>query len=58
MFDPIVQVKLLGTLDASAILGLVPLQILTEGELVTIGVGLTVTVIIYGTPAQLSLIHI
>ena len=43
---PIVQVKLLGTDDVKTILGLVPLQILTEGELVTVGAGLTVTVIV------------
>lgn len=42
---PIVHEKLLGVLDVNAILGPVPLQELAVGELVTIGVGLTVTVI-------------
>ncbi len=43
---PIVQAKLLGTLDINVIFGLVPLQVLAVGELVTIGSGLTVTVIV------------
>jgi hypothetical protein len=42
---PIVQAKLLGVLDVKEIFGPVPLQVLAVGELVTIGVGLTVTVI-------------
>jgi hypothetical protein len=42
---PIVQAKLLGALDVKVIFGPVPLQMLAVGELVTIGVGLTVTVI-------------
>jgi len=49
---PIVQLKVLGTDDVKPILGLVPLQMLSAGELVTVGAGLTVTVIIYGTPAH------
>ena len=43
---PIVHAKLLGTLDVNAIFGPVPLQVPAVGELVTIGVGLTVTVIV------------
>jgi hypothetical protein len=42
---PIVQAKLLATLDVNAIFGPVPLQVLAVGVLVTIGAGLTVTVI-------------
>jgi hypothetical protein len=43
---PTVQLKLPGTLDVNTIFGLVPLQVLAIGELVTIGVGRTVTVIV------------
>jgi hypothetical protein len=42
---PIIHAKLLGTLDVKVIFGPVPLHMLAVGELVTIGVGLTVTVI-------------
>jgi hypothetical protein len=47
---PTVQLKLPGTLEARAIFGLVPLQVLAVGELVTIGEGRTVTNIVYGIP--------
>lgn len=43
---PIVQVKVLGALDVSAILVAVPLQIAAVFAVVTTGVGFTVTVII------------
>jgi len=43
---PSVQLKLLAIEDVKPILGLVPLQILSAGELVTAGAGLTVTVIV------------
>ena len=49
---PIVQLKVLGALDVIVIFGLVPLHILTVAGLVTIGLGLTVTVIVYGVPAH------
>ena len=49
---PIVQVKLLATLDVNAILGLVPLQVLAVAELVTVGIGFTVTIIEKGLPTQ------
>ena len=49
---PIVQAKLLGALDVKVIFGPVPLQVLAVEELVTIGVGLTVTVIVKGVPVQ------
>jgi hypothetical protein len=49
---PIVQVKLLGTLDVKVIFGPVPLQILAVAGLVTVGAGLTVTVIVYAIPAH------
>jgi hypothetical protein len=43
---PIVHAKLLGALDVKVIFGPVPLQMLAAAELVTVGVGLTVTVIV------------
>ena len=43
---PMVQAKLLGALDVKVIFGLVPLQVLAVAGLVTVGVGLTVTVIV------------
>jgi hypothetical protein len=43
---PIVQAKLLGALDVKVILGPVPLQVIAVEGLVTVGVGLTVTVIV------------
>jgi hypothetical protein len=49
---PIVHVKLLGALDVKAIFGPAPLQVLAVAELVTVGVGLTVTVIVKGLPAH------
>jgi hypothetical protein len=55
---PIVQAKLLGALDVKVIFGPVPLQVLAVGELVTIGVGLTVTVIVKGAPAQEPVVEV
>jgi hypothetical protein len=49
---PTVQEKLLGALDVSAMLGLVPLHIATVAGLVTAGVGLTVMVIVEGAPGH------
>jgi hypothetical protein len=43
---PIVHVNVAGALDASVILGLVPLQMVAVAGFVTAGVGLTVTVIV------------
>jgi hypothetical protein len=43
---PMVQVKVLGVLDVRVILGLVLLQILAVEGVVTLGSGLTVTVIV------------
>jgi hypothetical protein len=43
---PTVQAKLLGALDVKMIFGLEPLHILAVGVLVTVGVGLTVPVIV------------
>ena len=42
---PTVHAKLPGTLEVNAMLGPVPLHVLAIGEFVTIGRGLTVTVI-------------
>lgn len=49
---PIVQLNVLGAVAASEILGLVPEQIAAVFAVVTTGVGLTVTVILYGVPAH------
>jgi hypothetical protein len=49
---PIVQLNELGALAVSAMFGLVPVQIELAAAFVTAGVGLTVTVIVYGCPAQ------
>lgn len=49
---PIVQLKLLGAVAASAIFVVPPLQIADVFAVVTTGVGLTVTVIVYGVPVQ------
>jgi hypothetical protein len=49
---PIVHVKLPGVLAARAIAGLVPLHVLAVAGLVTAGLGLTVTTILYGAPGH------
>jgi hypothetical protein len=49
---PIVQLKVLGVLAVNAILGPVPLHVLAVAAVVTTGVGLTVTSILYGVPAH------
>ncbi len=49
---PTVQLNVLGALAVSAILVAVPLQIVAVLAVVTTGLGLTVTVIVYGDPAQ------
>jgi hypothetical protein len=41
-----VHAKLLGALEVNVIFGPVPLQVLAVAELVTAGIGLTVTVIV------------
>jgi len=53
-----IQTKPLGALAVKVIFGLVPLQVLAVGELVTVGVGLTVTVIGYAAPAQFPVVDI
>jgi hypothetical protein len=52
---PTVHVNVLAAVDVSAILVAVPLQIAAVFAVVTTGVGLTVTVIVYGDPAQVVL---
>jgi hypothetical protein len=47
-----VQAKLLATLEVRAIFVLVPLQILFAAALVTVGNGLTVTVMVKGAPVH------
>jgi hypothetical protein len=49
---PIVQAKLLGTLDASVILGPAPLHVVALDEVVTEGVGVTVTVMVKAAPTH------
>lgn len=49
---PKVQLNVLGADAVSAILVAVPLQIVAVLEVVTAGVGFTVTVIVYGAPGQ------
>jgi hypothetical protein len=49
---PIVHAKLLGALAVSAMFGLVALQVAAVAGFVTTGVGFTVTVMVYGVPAQ------
>jgi hypothetical protein len=55
---PIVHAKLLAVLAVNPIFGPVPLQIVAVAELVTTGVGLTVTVIVYTGPAQLPVVDV
>jgi len=52
MFAPIVQVKVLAIEAVKLIFGLVPLQMVAVDEFVTTGLGLTVTKIVKGVPAQ------
>ena len=49
---PIVHAKLLGVLAVKLIFGPVPLHILAVAELVTDGIGFTVTVIVKADPAH------
>jgi hypothetical protein len=49
---PIVQLKVEGALEVSVMFGLVALQIVAAGALVTAGVGFTVTVIVKGAPGH------
>jgi hypothetical protein len=49
---PNVQLNVLGVLATRAILVLAPLHILAAGGVDIAGIGLTVTVIVYGTPGQ------
>jgi hypothetical protein len=56
---PIVHAKLPGTLDVKANAGLVPLQILVVNiPLVITGLGLTVTVIVYGEPPHEAVVEV
>jgi hypothetical protein len=55
---PSVHAKVLGALAARLMLGLVLLQVLALVELVTAGVGLTVTVILVAEPAQEPVIEV
>ena len=55
---PIVQVKLLATLDVNAISGPVPLQIVNVLSVVTTGPGFTVTVIVKGIPGHEPVVEV
>jgi hypothetical protein len=55
---PIVHANEDGVPDVSAMFGLVLLQIAVVAELVTAGVGFTVTVIVNGAPAQLPVTEV
>ena len=55
---PMVQAKLLGALDVKLIFEPVPLQELAVAGLVTIGVGFTVTVIVYAAPAHVPVVEV
>jgi hypothetical protein len=49
---PIVQLNVLAAVDVNAIFVVAPLQMVALFAVVTAGVGLTVTVILYGAPGQ------
>jgi hypothetical protein len=49
---PIVHEKLLAMEAVNEIFGFDPLQVLAAAGLVTVGFGLTLTVIVYGAPAH------
>jgi hypothetical protein len=55
---PIVQEKLLATVAAKVILGPDPLHVVAVGELVTIGAGLTVTVMVNGAPGHEPVVEV
>jgi hypothetical protein len=55
---PIVHVKLLTTLAVNAMFGLVPLHVTAVLAVVTTGVGVTVTVIVYGSPAHVPVVDV
>lgn len=52
VIDPIVQLYVLATLAVSVMPVEAPLQMLFVDAFVTTGIGLTVTVIVYGLPAH------
>ena len=55
---PIVQLNVLGTLAVKLMFGPFPLQALAVLAVVTAGFGFTVTVIVYGVPAQLPVVAV
>jgi hypothetical protein len=55
---PIVQLNVEGAVAASVMFGLVALQIATDAGLLTAGLGLTVTVIVNGAPAQAPVVDV
>jgi len=55
---PTVHVKLLATLAVNDMFGLVPLHVTAVLAVVTTGVGVTVTVIVYGSPGQVPVVEV
>jgi len=55
---PIIHVKLLGVLADNVIFGLIPLHVLAVAALVTVGIGLTVTVIVKAEPAHEPVVEV
>jgi hypothetical protein len=55
---PMVQLNELATEAVNGILGPVPLQVVAVLAVVTEGLGFTVTVIVYGVPAQLPAVAV
>ena len=54
LMGPIVQLNVLDVLDVRVMLGANPLQIVSVGKFVTIGVGSTITVMVNDGPGQLA----
>jgi hypothetical protein len=58
LMAPMVQENVLDAVDVNEIFGDVPLQIVAVAGLFTAGVGFTVTVILYGAPAQFPVVDV
>jgi len=55
---PTVHVNVLAAVAARTIFGLVPLHVAAVFGVVTVGLGLTVTVIVYSAPGQLPVVEV
>jgi uncharacterized protein Usg len=58
VIEPTVHVKVLCVLAVNKITGAVPLQVLTVAAVVTTGVGLTVTTILYALPGHVPVVDV